>query len=382
MNALFFGMGRWTGDLRINFPGGGDDMRLFFASLFIDAATECMPPPPPRPVQRKATHPSSAAAIIQPIKVITTDVVRPMTPLIRTEVDSKQRSRRPKRAAASAKSFSNDSGLCLKLNGLTLASLNSSKFSDSQRDIINTGYVVLDERFEFNDADSTEVADLFRIARGDIMPINNSLADIQRAQEANAPAVIGEFAPRSMIKGELTSDLGVVKKILGKLRSTESLRWITATRPDTEVSMLRSLPGTAAQFWHWDYCFRANEVTEMFWDSLPLILIVALEEDTFLDFPSGRVKIPRFKGCLFRSDQLHRGSPNKGDIATHRAFFVFGSQATKRFIVNGENQPTFEPVSEDEQELYEERFVTNMIGSPADVNTTSKKRKTSNNRKK
>ena len=48
MTGLYIGMGRCGEDMLLDFGNDGTKMRLFLASLVLDAATEGMPPPAPR----------------------------------------------------------------------------------------------------------------------------------------------------------------------------------------------------------------------------------------------------------------------------------------------------------------------------------------------
>ncbi len=59
ITALYIGMGRCGEDVELDFGDDGEMMRLFLASLFLDAATEGMRPPAPRPIK-------TATSVVRP----------------------------------------------------------------------------------------------------------------------------------------------------------------------------------------------------------------------------------------------------------------------------------------------------------------------------
>ena len=52
--GLYLGMGRCAEDVLLDFNNDGTKMRLFLASIVLDAATEGMPPPAPRHLSKPA----------------------------------------------------------------------------------------------------------------------------------------------------------------------------------------------------------------------------------------------------------------------------------------------------------------------------------------
>jgi hypothetical protein len=104
-------------------------------------------------------------------------------------------------------------------------------------------------------------------------------------------------------------------------------------------------------------------------------MITAFEDNTYIDFPSGRVDIPRFQSCVFRGDAVHRGMANCLQIANHRGFFSFDSLTSRQFRFNRDGESTFEPVPQEEQGEYERKFLSNMPSAAAKTPVTSKRRK-------
>ena len=203
-----------------------------------------------------------------------------------------------------------------------MSELFSDRFTPTQREVITKGYSILDVNFDFTEADCKEVSDLFLNSPDDVVKISNTLQDVEDTRLGLTPGVGSDAFPRSMIQPPDSCDIGVLQKISAQLNQNDSLHWITGTRPHVKFSLLRSLPGTEAQFWHRDYCFKDRGVTQMFWDSMPLVFLVAIDDETYLDFPSGPVHIPRNHACLVRGDYPHRG---KGNPNSKSLFRVFGS---------------------------------------------------------
>ena len=270
--------------------------------------------------------------------------------------------------------------MCLKVLGVTSADLNSSKFTRWERELITNGYTLLDVPFELNDDDINEVVDYFNASPDELVAVNDTIEEVQRAGKDHYTVGDGKKAPRAMIQfgSEDGLKFSAFRKIVKKLKEEDRLHWLTATR-ELEFTGLRSLPGAPKQLWHADYTLKSSGVMEMFWDSIPLSMLTAFDDNTYIDFPSGRVHIPRFQSCIFRGDMVHRGMGNDSAFVNHRGFSALDSPTSRRYRLNSAGEATFEPVPEEEQALYEQIFRNNMQPSAASskppVDTRKKKKK-------
>jgi hypothetical protein len=140
------------------------------------------------------------------------------------------------------------------------------------------------------------------------------------------------------------------------LRENKDLQWLTASRPNWNFKMLRSLPRTSAQFWHRDYCYKSRDVNQLYWKAVPLFLMVSFEDDTALDFPSGREQIPRCSIEVVRGDKMHRGMDNPGSTPRHRCFIALDTANSASFRKTTEGFEAFEPASESEQRVLDTAF--------------------------
>jgi hypothetical protein len=290
---------------------------------------------------------------------------------------------RPQRVLAPGlKSPSFESGMCLKVLGVTSADLNSSKFTRWERELITHGYTLLDVPFDLNDDDINEVKDYLSASPNELVPVNDTYKEVKRAEKDHYTVGDGNKAPRAMIQfgSEGALKFSAVRKIVQKLKEEDVLHWVTATR-EFEFTALRSLPGAPKQLWHADYTLKSSGVMEMFWNSIPLSMLTAFDDNTYIDFPSGRVHIPRFQSCIFRGDKVHRGMGNDSAFENCRGFSALDSPTSRRYRLNSAGEATFEPVPEEEQALYEQIFRNNMQPSagtsnpPVDTRKKKKKKK-------
>jgi hypothetical protein len=101
----------------------------------------------------------------------------------------------------------------------------------------------------------------------------------------------------------------------------------------------------------------------MFWDLVPLAMLTAFNDNTYLDLPSGRVHIQKFKSVLFTGDLIHRGMGNDSQDPNYRGFFMFDSRTSRQYRINSKGEATFAPVPEAEQPAYEAIFQKSMQGA-------------------
>jgi hypothetical protein len=211
---------------------------------------------------------------------------------------------------------------------------------------------------DFTKSDFNEVRDYFTSSAEDIQPINNTLQDARNANY-ELSEIKGEIAPRSMIDcSEATPgfDLQIVKKVVKTLRENKSLQWLTESRKTWTFKMLRSLPNTPAQFWHRDYSYKSQDVNQLYWNGVPLILMVSFEDGTALDFPSGREQIPRCSIEVVRGDKPHRGVDNPDVKAQHRLYVALDTADSVNFRRSKEGFETFEPCTAAEQTIFDKAF--------------------------
>jgi hypothetical protein len=278
----------------VNFPLGGNQIRLFLANLLLEAC-------PQKTIRR------------------------------RVSADSEQ----PQPEFG------------LKLTGVDKLNLDSQE----ELDFITKGFSVLDLEFNFTDEQLKQAKSLFTDHPDAVMPIRNTLQDVADGPECK---LIGITAPRAMFT-EPTSvaQLDVVQQVEDALKNDRSLHWLTdGGRSKVSYSVLRSLPDLKAQFWHRDYCFADNGVKEMQARELPLFLLVALQEDTYLDFPTGRVYIPKGKAIVVRGDMAHRGVENSQAFMHFRLHVTIEVPESKRLRESRYGDPEFEVANEEQTDNY------------------------------
>jgi hypothetical protein len=224
---------------------------------------------------------------------------------------------------------------------------------------------------DFTDADAEEVREFYINAFEETQPINNTLQDVRNAAYDTSSLGKGKDSPRSMIDCSFETEgfnLQIVKKVERMLRENVALQWLTESRPNWSFKMLRSLPGTPAQFWHRDYCYKSRGVNQLYWKGIPLFLMVSFEDDTALDFPSGRVEIPRCEIEVIRGDEMHRGKDNPLSTAQHRLFIALDTAHSESFRKTKEGFDAFDPASESEQIVLDKAFgkspVTTLKSTP------------------
>jgi hypothetical protein len=339
--AFYIAMGRSAGSIKFDFKNGGSEIRLFLAKLFLDAATDGMPPPPP-PQSMKKVKPSGHYSSTE--ESISSETIR----------------ERPVRRAAQKTIIPPPeiNGLHLRLCDVTSADLNSGRYSQPEVDLITDGHSRLPVSLDFTEFDFNEARDFYTSSAEDIQPINNTLQDARNANY-ELSEIKGEIAPRSMIDcSEATPgfEMQIVKKVVKMLRENESLQWLTKTRKNWTFKMLRSLSNTPAQFWHRDYSYKSSDVNQLYWNGVPLILMVSFEDGTALDFPSGRVEIPRCRIEVVRGDKPHRGVDNPNVKSQHRLYVALDTADSVSFRRSKEGFETFEPCTAAEQLVFDKVF--------------------------
>jgi hypothetical protein len=386
LNGLYIGMGRCADEIKTDFRGDSEMMRLFLASLFLDLTKEGMPPPPPRTpnvflgqasankVNETVPPPSPRTPTALPgqAKARTVTEGKPSSPL-RTSLASFGQvppdppsaiREQPMRQAKIKDEIS--SGLHLRIEGISASVLGSGNISSMEKDLILNGHAPLGIQFDFTEADLDEVREFYQVNQNEIMKINNTLQDLEASKIDKSSVGKGKLAPRSMIdcsKHTPGYHLGVIQKILKGLKESPELTWLTKTRPNWSFKLLRSLPETSAQYWHRDYCFENSGVDSMFWHAVPLFMITAIEHNTELDFPLGKTEIPRGTSEVGRGDQMHRGAENNTVTAHYRVFMALDSHDSTQFRMNSDGEDTIEPASVEDQKRYDVLYLTNTFAA-------------------
>jgi hypothetical protein len=177
-------------------------------------------------------------------------------------------------------------GMCLTLDDETS---NSSK---AEKELLQNGFSVLNHQFYFDENHVQEFISVFDKARKKIRPIRNTLGDLDAGDDWNIP---GNDAPRSMMyETDMPKhmELKVIQQVKNALRDEPSLQWLTKNRPFAAYTLIRSKSGTPHQFWHRDYCLKYKKNKRMSARKVPLFIIVAIQRQTSLDFPTGKIYIP------------------------------------------------------------------------------------------
>jgi hypothetical protein len=339
-------MGRCPQDIKDDFRGSSEKMRLFLASLFLDLASDGMPPPLPRMPKASPLLPSPPV----------------FTPTKSTESDASSSSsdlREQPMRQAKLKDIPSP-GLHLKIEGVSAGFLSSDRISTTEKNLILHGHTPLGVSFDFTEADLREVREFYSEHEEEIMMINNTLRDVEIAEIDKSSVGKGRLAPRSMIDCSINTpgyDLQAIQKIVRVLSEAPALSWLTKTRPNWSFKLLRSLPDTVAQFWHRDYCFKSRGVNSMFWHAVPLFMIAAIDFNTELDFLSGSAEIMRGKAEIGRGDEIHRGSRNDTEISHYRVFVAFDSTDSTPFRMTANGDDTFEPASVRDQKKFNSLFL-------------------------
>ena len=89
--------------------------------------------------------------------------------------------------------------------------------------------------------------------------------------------------------------------------------------------------------------------------------MVSFEDDTALDFPSGREQIPRCSIEVVRGDKMHRGMNNPGSTPIHRCFIALDTANSVSFRKTAEGLEAFEPAPESEQRVLNKAFNSSRI---------------------
>ena len=299
--GYFLGLGRNVQDINLNFPSGGQQIRLFLANLLLEAC--------PKKISKRRRVPVVKAATLP-------------------------------------------SGLCLRMTEIDKLDVDSR----AEREFITHGFALLDHQFNFTDEQVQSAMKGFSEHPDAIQPIRNTLADIAAGFNSS---LTGETAPRSMVTDPTcVSEWGLIKQVEAELQNDPGLDWLMkGGRSEVAHSLLRSLPGTEAQFWHRDYCFAANGIQEMPAREVPLFLFVAIQDNTFLDFPSGPVHIPKGMACVVRGDKMHRGAENIHGFMHFRVHIKIEAPGSRRFRENKKGEPIFELATPEETERYNRMFL-------------------------
>jgi hypothetical protein len=244
------------------------------------------------------------------------------------------------------------SGLCLRMTEIDKLDVDSR----AEREFITHGFALLDHQFNFTDEQVQSAMKGFSEHPDAIQPIRNTLADIAAGFNSS---LTGETAPRSMVTDPTcVSEWGLIKQVEAELQNDPGLDWLMkGGRSEVAHSLLRSLPGTEAQFWHRDYCFAANGIQEMPAREVPLFLFVAIQDNTFLDFPSGPVHIPKGMACVVRGDKIHRGAENIHGFMHFRLHITIEAPGSRRFRESKDGEPEFEFATAEETELYNRMYL-------------------------
>jgi hypothetical protein len=250
------------------------------------------------------------------------------------------------------KAETSPSDLCLHLSEVDKLVVESR----AEREILFHGFALLDHQFNFTDEQVESAMKGFSEHPANITPISNTLEDIAAGYNSS---LTGETAPRSMVTDPTcVSEWGLIQQVESELLTDPGLGWLMkGGRTEVEHSLLRSLPGTEPQFWHRDYCFAANGIQEMPAREVPLFLFVAIQDNTFLDFPSGPVHIPKGMACVVRGDKMHRGAENIHGFMHFRLHIKIEAPGSRRFRENKKGEPIFELATPEETERYNRMFL-------------------------
>jgi hypothetical protein len=303
--TLFLAMGRGVNEIEANFPSSEKDIRLFLANFLLEFLT-----------------------LVSAIQVGRRAVAEPLLP-----------------------------------PGCGLQIYDSERipiYSSSESQLYMQGYSLLDHQFNINAMDVEHLMDVYNENLGCVKPISNTKEDIEDDSEINNYTIMR--TPRTMLCTKALPngvELDLVEQITQVLDTDLTLRWIIESRPLKEVSILRSKPGTQPQFWHRDYCF-GDDIHEMSGRKVPLFVLVAIQDGTFIDFPTGRVYIPKGRAIIVRGDMIHRGSSNALRIHNFRIHIIIESIDCKRFRVDKDDEVFFELPSDEDDKLYDDMFAASM----------------------
>jgi hypothetical protein len=232
----------------------------------------------------------------------------------------------------------------------------------AEKELFKNGFTVLDHQFHFNENHVQEFISVFDKAQLKIRPIRNTLEDLDAGDDWNIP---GKDGPRSMMyETDMPKhmELEVIQQVKNALRDEPSLQWLTKNRPISAYTLIRSKPGTPHQFWHRDYCLKHKKNKRISAKKVPLFIIVAIQRQTSLDFPTGKIYIPLGRMCVVRGDMIHRGVGNPLEQVFHfRLHIVIEERKTAKYRVDDVGEVEFEPANEEESKEYDEAYESEMM---------------------